>query len=168
MNGHKIATLAAALLIGLGSFSVDARPGGGGGGHGGGGGGHGFSRGGGGGGFGGGRSMGGRHGGPSMGAARSFNRGPVVRNFNRGSVNRGPVARNFNRGPRMSWNKGNGRHHGHGHGRRFRGGYFAAAPYFYGNSYYDYGYSGGCGWLYRRAVETGSPYWWRRYEDCID
>lgn len=67
----------------------------------------------------------------------------------------------------MSWNKGDGRHHGHGR-RHHRGRYFAAAPYFYG---YDYGYGyygGGCGWLYRRAIETGSPYWWRRYEECID
>ncbi len=149
-----------------------------GGGHGGGGGGPGVSHGGGGGG-GGGRSMGGagRHGGggPSMGPgrsmSRSFNRGPGVRGPVARNFDRGPAVRNFNRGPegrgpRMSWNKGDGRRHGHG--RRFRGGYFAAAPYFYGNSYYDYGYSGGCGWLYRRAVETGSPYWWRRYEDCID
>ena len=104
MNGSKIATLAAALLIGLGSFNVDARPGGGGGGggHGGGGGGHG----GGGGGpayrtaeaaVGGGRSMGGAGryggGGPSMGPGRSMSR-----SFDRGPGIRGPVARNFDRG----------------------------------------------------------------------
>jgi hypothetical protein len=29
----------------------------------------------------------------------------------------------------------------------------------------DYGY-GGCGYLYSRAVATGSSYWWRRYEEC--
>ena len=23
-----------------------------------------------------------------------------------------------------------------------------------------------CGWLYRRAVATGSPYWWNRYYQC--
>ncbi len=44
----------------------------------------------------------------------------------------------------------------------------SAAPYFYGYDYYDSGYGSGCGWLYQRAVETGSPYWWRRCEDCID
>ena len=33
---------------------------------------------------------------------------------------------------------------------------------FYGGSYY-YGGGGHCSWLYRRAVETGSPYWWSRY-----
>lgn len=26
----------------------------------------------------------------------------------------------------------------------------------------------GCDWLYRRAVNTGSPYWWNRYHDCED
>jgi hypothetical protein len=25
---------------------------------------------------------------------------------------------------------------------------------------------GGCGWLHRRAIETGSEYWWDRYNDC--
>lgn len=25
---------------------------------------------------------------------------------------------------------------------------------------------GGCEWLRRRAVITGSPYWWRRYRRC--
>ena len=28
--------------------------------------------------------------------------------------------------------------------------------------------SGGCGWLHRRATETGSDYWWERYNDCRD
>lgn len=27
---------------------------------------------------------------------------------------------------------------------------------------------GGCGWLHRRAIETGSEYWWDRYNDCRD
>jgi hypothetical protein len=27
---------------------------------------------------------------------------------------------------------------------------------------------GGCGWLHRRATETGSEYWWDRYNDCHD
>jgi len=30
-----------------------------------------------------------------------------------------------------------------------------------------YGYRGECRWLRRRAVETGSRYWWRRYRDCL-
>jgi hypothetical protein len=31
------------------------------------------------------------------------------------------------------------------------------------------GYRGdGCAWLYRRAVDSGSPYWWSRYEECSE
>ena len=26
--------------------------------------------------------------------------------------------------------------------------------------------AGDCGWLRRRAIETDSNYWWRRYQDC--
>jgi hypothetical protein len=33
--------------------------------------------------------------------------------------------------------------------------------------YGGYGYyGGGCGWLYRNAVATGSAYWWNRYYAC--
>jgi hypothetical protein len=31
----------------------------------------------------------------------------------------------------------------------------------------SYGYGPGCGWLRRRALDTGSSYWWRRYRACI-
>lgn len=45
------------------------------------------------------------------------------------------------------------------HYRYFRG---------YPRPYFGYGsYSGGCGWLYRRAVATGSRYWWNRYYECV-
>jgi hypothetical protein len=40
-----------------------------------------------------------------------------------------------------------------------------AFPAFYGGSWYGGG--GGCGWLYRRAVNTGSSYWWSRYNTCV-
>ena len=33
----------------------------------------------------------------------------------------------------------------------------------YSRPYISYGYGGGCGWLYRRAIATGSRYWWNRY-----
>lgn len=52
------------------------------------------------------------------------------------------------------------RHHRHHHGSRF----VIGVPYYGG---YDYGYSD-CGWLYRRAVATGSAYWWHRYEVCAE
>lgn len=71
-------------------------------------------------------------------------------------------------------------------GRHFRGRHFYGGPAFayrplrhrrhfrafYGYGYYPYayggGYYGGCYWLKARALETGDPYWWDRYEDCID
>jgi len=31
---------------------------------------------------------------------------------------------------------------------------------------YPYVYDDGCYWLKRRAIYTGSPYWWRRYYAC--
>jgi hypothetical protein len=32
----------------------------------------------------------------------------------------------------------------------------------------SYGYyGGGCSWLYRNALATGSSYWWNRYYECI-
>ena len=33
----------------------------------------------------------------------------------------------------------------------------------FGRPYDDFG---DCGWLRRRAIETGSSYWWRRYREC--
>lgn len=58
-----------------------------------------------------------------------------------------------------------GHHGGHGgHHRHWRGGPafgFAVGVPVYSGSYYS-----GCGWLHRRAVNTGSRYWWRRYREC--
>jgi hypothetical protein len=52
-----------------------------------------------------------------------------------------------------------GRHHGHRH-------VFFGLPFAYGGYYYGGYYSGGCSWLRRRALYTGSPYWWDRYYAC--
>jgi hypothetical protein len=52
-------------------------------------------------------------------------------------------------------------HFHHFHNRRF----FVSNVFFFG-SYPYYGY-GGCYWLKRKAIITGSPYWWSRYEDCV-
>jgi len=38
------------------------------------------------------------------------------------------------------------------------------APFIYGGYY---GYYGECDWLRRRALATGSPYWWNRYNACV-
>jgi hypothetical protein len=82
--------------------------------------------------------------------------------MSRGGGDRGSI----NRGGDRNWGGGDrgGRHHSHRH----RGGGVGVyvGP---GYGYYDYGYSSGeCAWLYRRAVQTGSSYWWRRYRNCID
>ena len=59
-------------------------------------------------------------------------------------------------------------HHGfnhdnfhHFHNRRV----FVSSAFFFGGYPY-YGY-GNCYWLKRRAIITGSRYWWSRYEDCV-
>ena len=44
---------------------------------------------------------------------------------------------------------------------RFRSRSYGYVPYYY-DSYYD----DSCAWLRRRALRTGSRYWWRRYERC--
>jgi hypothetical protein len=60
-------------------------------------------------------------------------------------------------------------HRGH-HGYRHRHFYFGAPLVFggyYGGYYGNYYYGGeGCYWLRRRAVQTGSHYWWDRYHAC--
>lgn len=127
------------------------------------GGGRGFGGGGGGGGFkamGGGRSFGGRSfGSRSFGPGRSFSR----RSFGGGRV--GGIPRSMRHaGGGKHWHGGRGhRHHKHRHRRIY--GYY---PY-YGAAYYGgYGYGyGDCGWLRRKAIRTGSSYWWRRYESCV-
>ena len=45
--------------------------------------------------------------------------------------------------------------------RHFRGPRFYVAPV------YSYGaYNDGCHWLKRKALNTGSRYWWHRYNEC--
>lgn len=57
---------------------------------------------------------------------------------------------------------GGGGHHGGHHGHR--GGYWGPGYGFViGGPVYN---GSGCGWLRRRAIDTGSRYWWRRYRDC--
>jgi hypothetical protein len=110
---------------------------------------------------GGGRGFGGRSGGISRGysgAGRGISRG--MRGPGRGSVHRG------GRGPRAHYKGGGGKHHHHNR-RRFRG-YGYAAPFVGYGAYYYGGYGDDCRWLRRRALTTGSAYWWDRYYACID
>lgn len=128
--------------------------GGGGGGSGGGGGGGGGS-GGGGGGKGGGAFSGGGGGGGSAG--RGGGGGSLNRGGGGGGAWSGGGARSYSR-------RGDGHRRGHRH-RHGGVGVFVGPGYGY---YDDYSYRGGCEWLHRRAIRTGSRYWWRRYRDCID
>lgn len=177
MSLKIIAALGAIVLLTLGTAVADAGSLGGGGGHIGGGGGAHFS--GGGGGGGGGHFSAGRMGGGNF-AARSFRSGP---NFGGRSFRSQNFSQNFGqnfRAPRIASgdrsfrgrsgriaNFNGGRWHGdrHGHHRRGSRFFFAGVPY--GYYYDDYAYYGDdCGWLYRRAIQTGSPYWWQRYQVC--
>jgi hypothetical protein len=57
-----------------------------------------------------------------------------------------------------------------GHYRHFRHGrrWYGYGPYigWYAPYYYGSYYGSGCGWLYRKAMRTGSAYWWDRYYQC--
>jgi hypothetical protein len=68
---------------------------------------------------------------------------------------------------------GHGGHGGH-HGAHSGGPHLSIAgprhhfhrhSFVRGYPYYAY-YGDGCDWLRRRALYTGSPYWWQRYEAC--
>jgi hypothetical protein len=68
--------------------------------------------------------------------------------------------RDFRRGDRGEWRGDRGGWREDRDWRRYGGRrYFEGRP--------GFGYRIDCGWLRRRALETGSRYWWRRYRDCI-
>jgi hypothetical protein len=48
--------------------------------------------------------------------------------------------------------------------RRFRGSRVIIGAPVYGAYYY----ADDCYWLRRRALATGSPYWWERYYACLE
>ncbi len=115
----------------------------------------------------------GHGGGPTAGSARSFS-GGGARSFSTGRAfsgprsflrsYRGPSARSrafAGAGPRVYGRSDHGRRHARRHHRRFVYGIPLAA---YG--YYEY--ADNCYYLRRRALETGSSYWWHRYYDCIN
>jgi hypothetical protein len=164
----KVFAIAAALLFAT-SFAVtpvEARKAGGGG----------YSMRGGGKAFAGGRGFSGGGGafrGGMSGGVRRFSAGPRSGRAYRGAMTGG--VRHFKGGPRpghafragpQKW-KGARHVHRHRHHRpirRYYGYGGGAAVYLYND--WDYGY-GNCEWLYRRAVQTGSGYWWDRFEDCM-
>jgi hypothetical protein len=70
-----------------------------------------------------------------------------------------------------------GSHHFRGGGHHFRGGnHFRHAHRFHSHRYLYYGvpfaygyysYVDSCHWMRRRALFTGSSYWWNRYNACL-
>lgn len=154
MMAMAVFAIAALFAVGYGIDSAAARDGGGGGGRGGGGGGgsaHASGGGGGGRAYSGGGGRSGHFSGRSS-SGRSF--APSRSFSSRGEVGRRSSGRVYGY-----------RHSGHGH-HRHRGRVVVGLPYVYG--YSDYSDYGSCGYYYRRAVNTGSSYWWDRYYDCID
>jgi hypothetical protein len=101
---------------------------------------------------------GGHGGGFAMGGGHMGGGGLGVHNGGHEFVGRGfgPrfAAHEFHHG----FNRDNFRHF---HNRRF---FVSTAFLFGGYPYYGYG---DCYWLKRKAIITGSPYWWSRYEDCV-
>lgn len=117
-----------------------------------------------------------RRGGGGFSRGGGISRGGMGRSF--GGMNRGPRVGGFRSGPGRSFYRGRGalrfsgrsyrgnRGYAGRHHRRHRryGGYaFYGLPYVYAYGAYD---GSGCSYLHRRAVRTGSSYWWRRYEQC--
>ena len=80
--------------------------------------------------------------------------------FDGGPSRHGRVAGNNWNG---NWNGNWDHNHDHHHHNRF----IVGSPFWYGGGYYAYNGYGDCGWLRREAIITGSPYWWRRYQECL-
>ena len=109
----------------------------------------------------------------SGGGSRSFS-GGSMRSFSGGRSYDGgsrQFSRTF-RSPSVGSSRSYGyrshghRHHGRHHHHRHRHGH--ALVYGVPLAYGYYGYSESCYWLRRRAVSSGSSYWWNRYYDCIN
>jgi hypothetical protein len=56
--------------------------------------------------------------------------------------------------------------HGHKFARHHKYRFVGVPLAYYG--YSTYAYSDNCYWLRRKAVHTGSNYWWDRYYACLD
>jgi len=111
-----------------------------------------------------------RGGGGFKGGSRGFKGGgKAFRGFSGGGSrrfkgNRGGFSKRSFKGNRGGYSKRyfKGRKgHRRGPKIRFRSRAYGYAPYYY-DSYYD----DSCAWLRRRALRSGSRYWWRRYERC--
>ena len=115
---------------------------------------------------------GGRSGGVERGSGGDGGRGSISRggsggerSVDRSGSDRG-VADRGGRGGRVAGDRaGRGNYRGGHRYSRDRGGVgIYLGP---GFGYYDGDYDSDCEWLRRRALDTGSRYWWRRFRDCV-
>ena len=118
-------------------------------------------RGGGGGGGGGGKSFGG-------GGGKSFGGGGMGRSYAGGGSRMSHKSFGGHRMGNKNYNGHRSYHKGHAHRRHHRHNRFFVTGVPYYGYYYDgyYGYDDDCNWLRRRAIRTGSSYWWNRYYAC--
>ena len=94
--------------------------------------------------------------------ARALHGGSTARGFS-GRAFRAP---RIHAGRSLGGRRFTGRHiPRHRSGRHIRRGIIVGVPL---GVYGAYAYSNSCDWLYRKAVITGSRYWWYRYEECLD
>jgi hypothetical protein len=80
--------------------------------------------------------------------------------FDGGPSRHGRVAGN-------NWNGNWNGHWDHNHDHQHHNRFIVGSPFWYGGGYYAYNGYGDCAWLRREAIITGSPYWWRRYQECL-
>jgi hypothetical protein len=85
-------------------------------------------------------------------ARHSINRGTIAKH----DVDKSARSRHAEHDWDHDWNHNDWRHHHH---HRFSSVYVYSPAWFYSDS--------DCGWLYQRAVATGSAYWWNRYNACV-
>jgi hypothetical protein len=96
--------------------------------------------------------------------ARAFSGGGHARAFSGPRIGAGPrihSGRSFG-SPGVA-----ARHVQRHHRRHFRRGVIVGVPLGIYGGYSAYGYTAGCDWLRRKALITGNPYWWDRYEACL-
>ncbi|HSH64053.1 hypothetical protein [Methyloceanibacter sp.] len=105
----------------------------------------------------GGPKMSGPRGGPNMGA---YNGGPKMGAYKggKGYAGKGPPGGDWARGGKNGGYAWKGNKH-----RHYR---YLYPSIGLGLAYGAYNYGDECGWLWRRAQATSSPYWWQRYEEC--
>ena len=97
--------------------------------------------------------------------ARKGGRSGGIGKFHAGGIGGGRVrglhSGKFYGGKIHSYKFAGSHHHGFRHKFRKRH-VFIGGPLVYG----AYAYGDGCYWLKKRAIRTGSSYWWNRYHNC--